>query len=156
MTGDQTDYGTAIEPQPGQFEQFPRLLFAEFAAWAGPRLHRAGKLLRAEFIRGVIGLAALGFALIAAAYGTVYFLRFLTELLTRWMPRWAALLSTSGLLLIPAAVAALFGLWQLHRLRSVRVTAAVAVRAGSAARSFAHRNRHDGTEFRPSRRIEKE
>lgn len=122
----------------------------------GTRLHRAGKLFLAELVRGVIALAALGFALTAAAYGTVYFFRFLTELLAQWMPRWAALLTTSGLMLIPAGLAALFGLRQLHRMRSVRATATFAAQASSATRAFVRRNRHGGNEFRPYGRIEKE
>lgn len=156
MAGEQTGDNTAIEPQPGQFEQITRQLLAEFTAWAGPRLHRAGKFFIAELVRGAIALAALSFALIAATYGTVYFFRFLTELLAQWMPRWAALLSTSGLMLIPAGIAAVFGLWQLYRMRSVRATATAATRANSAARTFAYRNRHGGTAFRTSGRVEKE
>ncbi|MFB7716993.1 phage holin family protein [Nocardia sp. NPDC056100] len=139
MAGDQTSYRTAIAARPSEPERILRLLLAEFTAWAGPTLYRAGKFALAELARGVIALAALGFAVVAAAYGIVYFFRFLTELLANWMPHWAALLTTSTLMLIPAGLAALFGLWQIYRMRSVRATVTAAVRAGDAVRGRAPR-----------------
>ncbi|WP_327145068.1 phage holin family protein [Nocardia sp. NBC_01327] len=147
MATDHSGYSTALEPQPSPIEQIVRILLAELSAWLGPRLYRAGKFLAAEVARGVIALTALGFALIAAAYGTVYFFRFLTELFAQWMPNWAALLTTSALMLIPAGIAAIFGIWQVYRMRTVRATASAAAAASHAARSFARRNRHGASEF---------
>ncbi|MCU1647021.1 MAG: phage holin family protein [Nocardia sp.] len=147
MATDQAGYSTAIEPQPSPIEQIVRILLAELSAWLGPRLYRAGKFLAAEVARGVIALAALSFALIAAIYGTIYFFRFLTELFAQWMPNWAALLTTSALMLIPAGIAALFGIWQIYRMRTVRATASAATVAGSAAWAFARRNRHGASQF---------
>ncbi|MET9486857.1 phage holin family protein [Nocardia sp. NPDC006630] len=147
MATDHSGYSTALEPQPSPIEQIVRILLAELAAWLGPKLYRAGKFLAAEVARGVIALATLGFALVAAAYGTIYFFRFLTELFTQWMPNWAALLTTSALMLIPAGIAALVGIWQVHRMRTVRATASAAAAVGSAARTFARRNPHGASRF---------
>ncbi|MEV6768505.1 phage holin family protein [Nocardia sp. NPDC051030] len=147
MASYHNSYGTAVEVPPGTFERAIRYLLAEFSAWLGPRLHRAGKFLFAELVRGLIAAAMLGFAAIAAIYGTIYFFSFLVELLSQWMPHWAALLTTSSIMLVPAAIAALIGVWQIFKMRSVRTTAAVAAQAGGAIRAFANRNRADGKDF---------
>ncbi|MFJ4649941.1 phage holin family protein [Nocardia sp. NPDC088792] len=141
MASYESGYRTAVEVRPGQFEQLLRLLLETALEWLRPRLERAARFLFAEVLRGVIVLAALGFALAAAAYGTIYFFAFLVELLSQWMPHWAALLTTSATMLVPAGCAALLGLWQLAKLRTVRTAVAGAAYLSAATQTWLRRTR---------------
>lgn len=147
MASNQTSYRTAVDVPPSPFERAVKQLLAEFTAWLAPRMQRAGRIVLAELLRAVIAAAALGFALVAAIYGTIYFFSFLVEVLGQWMPHWAALGVTSAIMLVPAGLAALVGLWQIFKMRSVRVAASAAVGAGTALRGFTRRNIPDAKGF---------
>lgn len=140
MADHQHTYGTALQTPPGPFERAARELFAEFTRWLAPRARRAGRAVRAELTRAAFIVAALGFALIAAAYGTIYFFAFVVELLGQWMPHWAALGLTSAMMLIPAGLAALVGVWRIFRLRSVRAARSAAGAASTAFTNLGRRN----------------
>lgn len=147
MASYQPTYTTTVEIRPSSFERMVRYLLAQLSAWLRPRLHRAGKFLLAELVRGVIATVALGFALVAAIYGLSYFFSFLTEVLTRWMPHWAALLIIATAMLAPAGIAALIGVWQLYKMRTVRATALVTAQAGAVIWTLTRRNRNGAKEF---------
>ncbi|MEU0544485.1 phage holin family protein [Nocardia sp. NPDC005978] len=144
---DHHNYGTALRIPPSPFERAARELFAEFTAWLAPRAHRARKAVLAELARAVFVMATLGFALVAAAYGTIYFFAFLVELLGQWMPHWAALGLTSAIMLVPAGIAALLGVWQIFRLRSVRAARGAAGAANAALVRFGRRNSQGANSF---------
>ncbi|WP_405492311.1 phage holin family protein [Nocardia sp. NBC_00511] len=136
MTSYRVSYGSAVDTTPGNADRLSRILFREFIAWLAPLLRRAGRFLFAEALRGVIAAAALGFAVLVALFGASYFFDFVVELLDHALPHWAALLITATGMLIPAALAALFALWQVSRMRTVRTTAAATAQAGAWLREF--------------------
>ncbi|MEU2349769.1 phage holin family protein [Modestobacter sp. NPDC049651] len=59
--------------------------------------------------RGGVGAAAFAAAGVLLAFAGFFFFFFLAELLAEWLPRWAAFLIVTGLLVLIAAVAGLIG-----------------------------------------------
>ncbi|WP_067813128.1 phage holin family protein [Nocardia inohanensis] len=147
MASYRNGYSTAVDTRPGAFERLLRHLGAQLMAWLGPKVERAARLLFKEFVRGAIAVAALVFAVIAAAYGLAYFFSFLVDLLDMRLPHWAALLITAAGMLIPAGIAALLALWQLYKMRTVRATVAGAAYAGTTARTYLRGTRSGAAGF---------
>lgn len=147
MASYQSGYSTTVELRPGAFERLLRYAGALLLAWLGPKVEKAARFLFKEFVRGAVAAAALVFAVIAAAYGLAYFFSFLVDVLDMRLPHWAALLITAGGMLIPAGLAALFALWQLYKMRTVRATVAGAAYAGVTARTFIRKTRGAPAEF---------
>ncbi|WP_067700409.1 phage holin family protein [Nocardia jejuensis] len=156
MASYRSSYGTAAE-EPGSpdnlggVEEAARLLLSELITYLAPRVRRARKFLITELIRVSIAVAALAFALVAGVYGTIYFFAFLTELFTRWMPHWAALGAVAAIMLVPAAGAAVLGLWQIYRMRTVRAATGAAAQASAVVRDFARQDPHAAKGFRAER-----
>ncbi|MBL1078937.1 phage holin family protein [Nocardia sp. 2] len=134
MAGYTRSYDGVAEVRPGPVERVVIHLVAKLGAWAGPALRRAGAVVLREAVRAVIVLTLLGFASAAVFFGGFYLLGALVELLDTWMPRWAALGLTSTALFLPAGAAALLGLWQLTKLRTVRAGAGLAARLSVSPR----------------------
>ncbi|QLY29525.1 phage holin family protein [Nocardia huaxiensis] len=130
MASSNQSYDTAVEVRTGAFDSTMSYLLDQFTAWAAPRLRKLAAFLFAEFARGVIAVLLLGFALVAAIYGTIYFVGFLVEVLDIWLPHWAATGIVAALMLLPAGGAALIGLWQVSKMRSVRAGGSLAAKAG--------------------------
>lgn len=140
-------YGTAVDVRPSPVERALHWAIAKFTAWAGPKLRKAGKFLFAEFVRGAIALAFLGFALAAGIYGAFYLLDFLVDVIDNWVPHWAALGIISAVLLVPAGIAALIGLWQVSKMKTVRTGVAVVVQFGVLVWTLARGKKRESSPF---------
>lgn len=118
-------YGTAVDVRPSPVERALAWLIAQITAWAEPKLRKIGKFFFAELVRGSIALAFLGFALVAAIYGGFYLLDFTVETLSNWLPHWVSVGIVASVLLVPAGIAAVIGLWQVAKMKTVRTGVAI-------------------------------
>ncbi|MDI3313513.1 MAG: phage holin family protein [Mycobacterium sp.] len=84
------------------------------------------ELARAEIARdvkkGLTGSVFFIAALVVLAYSTFFFFFFLTELLDTWLWRWLSFLIVFGIMLVVAALLALFGFLKVRRIRGPRQT----------------------------------
>lgn len=68
------------------------------------------------------GTAALAIAGVTALYASFFFFFFLAELLSEWLPRWAAFLIVFGLLVLVTVVVAIGGYLFFKRIRGPKKT----------------------------------
>lgn len=84
------------------------------------------ELARAEITRdvkkGVAGSVAFIAALVVLFYSTFFFFFFLAALLDTWLWRWVAYLIVFAIMLVTAAVLALFGWLKVRRIRGPQQT----------------------------------
>ncbi len=84
------------------------------------------ELAKAEIVRdvkkGLTGSVFFIAALVVLFYSTFFFFFFAAELLSEWLPRWAAFLIVFGVMVVVTGALALFGYLKVRRIRGPRDT----------------------------------
>src|SRR5699024_8621425 len=76
----------------------------------------------AEVKKGLQGSVFFIVAAVIALFSTFFFFFFLGELLSEWLPRWAAFLIVFGIQILAAAVAGLLGYLRVRKIRKPEKT----------------------------------